>query len=124
MVNAFPNASELQFLVGKQICQVVLNPNAVQFRWVKGGQITAECDIEHVDESGHTHNYDCAAFTGPPLLLHRLVMKTVVALAVEPARLTLGFSGGQQLRFVARLGAGENGSIMFGDDQADGYIVF
>lgn len=81
-------------------------------------------DIEHIDENGQTHSYDNAAFTGPPLLLHRLLSKRTVMLNVEPFCLTLGFEGGQQLRFFAATGRGENGLIMFGQKLEDDYIVF
>lgn len=123
-MNAFPDAAELQFLVGRQLSEIVLQPNAVQFRWWEGGQITAMFDIEHVDEDGRNHRYDNAAFTGSPLLLHRLLSKRIVMLHVEAFCLTLGFEGGQQLRFFAATGRGENGLIMFGANLEEDHIVF
>ena len=123
-MHKFPQSSELQFLVGKELAQIALDPNSVQFRWSEGGQISVTNDLEHVDEDGVVHLYDCAAFTGPPLLLHRLLMKKIVMIEVQPLCLTLGFEGGQQLRLMSEEGPWECGLIWFTDDLADGWIVY
>lgn len=123
-MHAFPDASELQFLVGKELGQIALDPNSVQFRWSEGGQITVNDKLEHVDENGVVHTYDCASFTGPPLLLHRLIMKKVVMIEVQPLRLTLSFEGGQRLRLGTEEGPWECGLIALTDNLADGWIVY
>ena len=120
----FPVASDLAFLIGKELTQIALDPNSVQFRWWGGGQITAQHDFEHVDEDRHTHRYECAAFNGPPLLLHRLIQKKVVMLEADARCLTLGFEGGQLLRLYAEEGRGECGLIQYTDNLADGWIVY
>lgn len=120
----FPQSPELQFLVGRELAQIALDPNSVQFRWSQGGQITVTGDLEHVDEDRIVHPYDCAAFAGPPLLLHRLLMKKVVMIEVQPLCLTLGFEGGQQLRLKSEESPWECGLISFTDDLADGWIVY
>jgi hypothetical protein len=123
-MHPFPQSSELQFLVGRELCQIALDPHSVQFRWAEGGQITVTGDMEHIDESGATHAYDSTAFTGPPLLLHRLLQKKVVMLEVQPLRLTLGFEGGQQLRLLSEEGPWECGVIQIGESPKDGWIVY
>lgn len=123
-MHRFPSASELQFLVGKELSQIALDPNSVQFRWSEGGQITVNDKLEHVDESGTTYAYDCAAFAGPPLLLHRLIMKKVAMIEVQPFCLTLAFEGGQRLRLGTEEGPWECGLIAFTDNLADGWIVY
>ncbi|MGZ3173003.1 MAG: hypothetical protein ACXWJC_08095 [Croceibacterium sp.] len=123
-MHAFPPSSELQFLVGKELCQIAFDPNSVQFRWSEGGQITVNDEMEHVDESGTVHFYDCTAYTGPSLLLHRLIQKKIVMLEVQPFCLTLGFEGGQLLRLRSEEGPWECGLIALSDDLADGWIVF
>jgi hypothetical protein len=123
-MHPFPEASELQFLVGKELCQVALDPNSVQFRWSGGGQITVNDKLEHVDENGVVHPYDCAAFTGPPLMLHRLILKKIVMIEVQPLCLTLGFEGGQRLRLGSEEGPWECGLIALTDDLVDGWIVY
>ena len=123
-MHPFPQSSELQFLVGKELRQIALDPHSVQFRWAEGGQITVTGKIEHVDESGNTRSYDCTAYTGPPLLLHRLILKKIVMLEVQPLCLTLGFEGGQQVRLLSEEGPWECGVIWIGDSIDDGWIVY
>jgi hypothetical protein len=120
-MHPFPSPGELQFLVGKELGQIALDPNSVQFRWSEGGQITVTGELEHLDETGTTH---CAAFTGPPLLLHCLIMKKVVMLDVERLCLTLVFEGGQQLRLRTEEGPWECGLIQFTENLVDGYIIY
>lgn len=123
-MHPFPQASELQFLVGRELSQIALDPNSVQFRWSQGGQITVNDKLEHVDEDGVVHVYDCAAYTGPPLLLHRLLMKKIVMIEAQPLCLTLVFEGGQRLRLGSEEGPWECGLISVTDDLADGWIVY
>lgn len=120
----FPPASELQFLVGKQVSQIALDPHSVQFRWDGGGQITAQWDLEHVDQDGSVHRYDCVAHTAPPLALHRLLNASVSMIDVQPLCLTLEFDGGQLLRLFTEVGNYECGLIQFTENLADGWIVY
>jgi hypothetical protein len=105
------------------LSQVAFDPNSVQFRWWDGGQITAQHDFEHVDDDGRTHLYECAAYAGPPLFLHRLIQK-ILMLEAEPFCLTLMFEGGQMLRLKSEEGPWECGLIQFTENLADGYIVY
>lgn len=123
-MHPFPSTSELQFLIGKELSHITIGPHAVQFHWWNGGLINAQYDFEHVDEDRHTHRYDCTAFTGPPLLLHRLVQKQVLMLQADALCLTLMFDGGQLLRFHSEEGPYECGLIQVTDNLADGWIVY
>jgi hypothetical protein len=123
-MHEFPPLSELQFLIGKELGQVALDPHSVQFRWSEGGQITVQHDFEHVDEEGRTHVYGCTAHVGPPLLLHRLIQKKVLLVEVQPLCLTLTFEGGQILRLRSEKGPWECGLIKLADDLAGDYIVY
>jgi len=106
------------------LAEVAIGSQQVRCCWWEGGQISVQGNLEHVDESGRVHSYDGAAYSGPPLLLHRLIQKRVVMLEVQPMRLTLGFEGGQQLRLLAEAGRGECGVIQFTDKLEDGWIVY
>lgn len=123
-MSPFPAPSELQFLIGNQLSQIALDPHSVQFRWRDGGQITSQYDFDHIDEAGQAHHYDCTAYTGPPLLLHRLIQKKVVTLESEAFCLALVFEGGQILRFRSEVSPYECGVIQFTDNLAAGYIVY
>jgi hypothetical protein len=123
-MHAFPPVSELQFLVGKELGQIALDPNSVQFRWSEGGRITVQWGFEHVDEDGATHSYDCTSWSGPPLLLHRLIQKKISAIEALPLCLTLTFEGGQLLRLKSEHCPYECGIIQFTDHLGDGWIVY
>jgi hypothetical protein len=123
-MHPFPTASELQFLVGKELSHIALAAHSVHLHWWNGGVINVTGDIEHVDETGAVHLFDSTAHTGPPLLLHRLIQKKVVMLDVQPLCLTLAFEGGQQLRLRSEEGPYECGVIQFTDDPQDGWIVY
>lgn len=124
IMHPFPPAAELQFIVGREFGQIVLDPNGVQFRWVEGGQITAQHIVDHLDEHGVTHIYDCSAFTGPPLMLHRLLMKKIMMLNRQDFCLTLMFEGGQRLKLFSEDGPYECGIVMLGDDFDQDFWVF
>lgn len=121
---AFPAVSDLGFLVGKELAQVALDPQGVQFRWEQGGQISAWFEIEHIDDQGHQTRYDGIAFTGPPLLLHRLLQRIVSRIESVPLLLTLHFDDGQRLMLHSQEGPYECGMIQLGRDMADGFIIY
>jgi hypothetical protein len=123
-MHTFPPSSKLQFLIGKELAQISLDPNSVQFRWSESGQITAQFDFEHIDGERNAHRYDCTAFNGPPLLLHRLIGRKVQAVEVEELCLTLVFDDGQLLRLWSEEGPYECGLIQFTNNLADGCIVY
>lgn len=120
----FPSAAELQFLVGKEVGQICLDPNSVQFIFWNGGRISVDYDFTHVADDGKSYDYDCAAFTGPPLLLHRLIAKTIALFEVESLRLTLAFNDGQKLILHSEDGPYECGQIWLTDNIAEGWIVY
>jgi hypothetical protein len=123
-VHLFSSSLKLQFLVGKELAQIALDPHSVQFRWSSGGQVTVQGEMEHVDDDGTTHFYDCAAHCGAPLLLHRLIQKRVISLEVQPLCLTLRFEDGQLLRLKSDEGPYECVVIQLTDDLAEGCLVY
>lgn len=122
-VHPFPPSSELQFLVGKEIGQIALDPWSLQFRFADGGRITVESKIEHIDEEGVPHRYDCQERTGSPLYLHRLLQQPIAAVMAEPLCLTLTLGSGALLRIYSDDGPYECGQI-FRSDAQDDLIVF
>jgi hypothetical protein len=120
----FPAEAQLQFLVGKEVGQIRLDPHSVQFIFWNGGMIHVDHDFVHVADDKKSYDCDCTAHTAPPLLLHRLIAKTITLFEVEPLRLTLAFNDGQKLILHSEEGPHECGQFWFSDDIADGYIVY
>jgi hypothetical protein len=118
-MHAFPPAEDLQFLVGEEITQIALDPNSVQFRFARGGQITVEGDIEHIDASGQPHSYDCTARSTEAIYLHQLLQHPISVVEVQPLCLSLTFANRAVLRIYAELGPYECGQIY----QAQGHII-
>jgi hypothetical protein len=123
-MHPFPPMSELQFLIGKEVSEIAFGAYCVQIRWSDGGHISVEGGMEHIDDDGRTHIYDCVAYSGPPLALHRLLMKKTIMLDVLPLWLTLIFEDGQKLRLKSEEGPYECGLIQFTDSLGEGYIVY
>ncbi|HJS11688.1 hypothetical protein [Sphingopyxis sp.] len=123
-MHPFPAPADLNFLIGKEIGQVCLDPNSVQILFWNGGRVHIEHDLEHVAENRNRYLYDCTAHMGPPLLLHRLVAKVVTSLDVTPFRLTLNLNDGQKLILHSEEGPYECGQIWSADDPAEGYIIY
>ncbi|WP_257544359.1 hypothetical protein [Sphingopyxis sp. DBS4] len=123
-MRSFPPAPDLHFLIGKQLGQVCLDPNSVQLHFWNGGGIHIDHDVDHVTKSGQSCRYDCAAHTGPPLLLHRLIARTIASIDVEPFRLALLFDDGQCLILHSEESAFECGHIWQSDDDASEMIVY
>jgi hypothetical protein len=117
----FPSASELQFLVGKEIGQVCLDPYSLQFRFVDGAQITAELRIEHIDEAGQTHPYNCqAAKKENAIHLDQLLQRKIKSVATDDFCLSLHFDNGAILKIFSEVSPYESGHI----SGQTGYIVF
>lgn len=123
-MHMFPTSAELDFLIGKEIGQICLDPNSVQILFCNGGRIHIEHEFEHIAEDGRSYLYDCAACSGPPLLLHRLIAKTITSLDVTPLRLTLNLSDSQKLILQSEEGPYECGQIWLADNLAEGYIIY
>lgn len=121
---AFPSRAELDFLIGKEIGQICLDPNSVQILFWNGGRIHIQYDFEHIAEDGRSYPYDCAAYSGPPLLLHHLIAKIITSLDVEPFRLTLDLNDGQKLILQSEEGPYECGQIWLADELHEGYIIY
>lgn len=117
----FPPNSELQCLLGEVLAQVLLDPFQVQLKFGSGRSLVAALRIEHVEPNETVWPYDCSASEGPPLLLHRLLQRTVAAVAREDLCLTLTFDDGSALRVVSDLGPYKAGQIW---DPCGGFIVF
>ena len=122
-MHPFPPAADLQFLVGKQIGQITLDPYSLQFRFVNGGQITVEGRIEHVDPAGEMHLHDCQARTGAALYLHQLLQHRITTVEAEPFCLSITFEDGALLRVFSDKGPYERGHIDPADPRC-GLIVF
>jgi hypothetical protein len=120
----FPPEHELQFLLGKEISNVVFGTGSVHFVWWEGGEIHAMRDFDHTDPEGLCHQFGRGMSLNPPSLLHRLIQRKVLALNVDDNSLTLRFDDGQSLVFRAYTGCGENGLILLGKDISEDYIVF
>jgi hypothetical protein len=110
-MHAFPPAEDLQFLIAEEIGQICLDPWSLQFRFARGGQITAEGKIEHIDESGLAHWHDCGNRSGEALYLHQLLKHPISAVGAEPLCLSLTFANGAVLRIYTDLGPYECGQI-------------
>lgn len=89
-MHPFPPASELQFLVGKQLEQICLGQWQFQLAF-DVGSISVESDLEHVDSKGvvRLHNTDEDRLNS--LFVHHLIGQKVTHCAVEPFCLTLTF---------------------------------
>ena len=93
------------------LAQVLLDPFQVQFRFESGRCLVAALRIEHVEPNGTVRPCGCSASEGPTLLLHRLLQRTVAAVAREDLCLTLTFYDGSALRVFSDLGPYEAGQL-------------
>ena len=109
-MHPFPDASKLQFLVGKDLEQVCFGRWQIQFNF-NGARIFAEGDVEHVDEAGAVRRHNTDDTRSAPLYLHHLLGQHVRMLDVEPFRLSLAFSGGDLIRIFSEEGPYECGQI-------------
>ncbi len=118
-MHPFPPASDLQFLVGKQLQQICLGQWQFQFAF-DVGSISVEGDLEHINGEGvvRRHNTDNDRLN--PLFVHHLIGQKVKEYAVEPFCLTLTFER-DTLRIYSEDGPYECGQIY---DDANRLTVF
>ena len=119
----FPPIDDLNFLLGKEISNIVFETCGVHFIWWDGGEIHAMRDFSHIDPEGKYHQFG-EGLLDPPSLLHRLIQRKVVALEVNEDSMVMKFDDGQSLIFHAVAGRGENRLIQFGRTLEDDWIVW
>lgn len=120
----FPQASELQFLVGLEVGQICLDPWSAQFRFADGGQITVEGPFAHLDAEGHLHAHQTGESQDwGPVFFRDLIQQQISLLECEPRRLTLIFGNEAQLRLVSEKIPYESGQI-YPPGREDQPIVF
>ena len=107
----FPPEAELQCFLGDAIAQISLDPHGVRFTFESMRRVVAEFGIEQVDPNGTVWSYDCEAAQGPPLILHRLLYRRVIAIERAELRLTLRFEDGSALVVLTDQGPYEGGHI-------------
>lgn len=120
-MHPFPPAEELKCFVGDAIAQVSLDPYAIQFSFESMRRLVAEQRIEHVEPDGTLWRYDCQAAEGPPLILHRLLYRRIVAVERDDLRLTFRIDDGSALSVWSELGPYESGHI---EAPETGFAVF
>ena len=81
----FPPSAALQCFVGDAIAQVSLDPYGVQFSFESMRRLVAELRIEQIELDGTVWPYECEAAEGPPLIVHRLLYRRIVAVERGPA---------------------------------------
>jgi len=118
---AFPPAANVQCFVGDEIGQVLLDPHSVQFSFASGRRLMAELGLEQIEPNGTVWAYDCEAAEGPPVILHRLVYRPIVAVERNDFRLTFRIEGGSALVVLSELGPYEAGHM---ETSEHGFVVF
>ncbi len=113
-MHPFPAASDLQFLIGKELEQIGLGYWQIQFNF-DGARIIADGDIEHVASDGAVRRHNTDAQRLAPIYLHHLLGQRVRALNVDAHCLTIMFVGGDMVRIFGDDGAYECGQIYNGD---------
>ncbi len=119
-MHPFPEASELQFLVGEELNQICLGRWQINLNF-GSVYIAVEGDLDHVDKAGTVRRYNTDESRLSPLFLHQLLGQKVRMLEVEPFRLTLAFKEGDILRILSDEGPYECGQI---SDENGIQIVF
>jgi hypothetical protein len=109
----FPPASELSSLVGETLVQICLDPHSTQFHF-GASRITAEFAVEQIEPDRTVWRYECVAFEGPSIMLHRLVGKRVTSIESEGLRLKIEFDNEAQLHLLSEIGPYECGQISTG----------
>ena len=107
----FPPTTDLPNFIGDSIGQVRLDPHSVQFAFESGLLIVAEYQIEQIGPDGARSLYDCSAADGPPLVLHRLLYRPIIAVRRSDLILSFETEGGYSLIIFADLGPYESGHI-------------
>ena len=116
-MHPFPPDSELQCFAGDAIAQIWLDPHGVQFVFESQRRLVVEHALVQVEPDGTVWRYDCEAADGPPLILHRLLYKRIVAVAREDLRLTFAIDDGSSLAILSELGSYESGHFWTVDGQ-------
>jgi len=106
----FPPATDLQFLLGKAISHVSLDPYSIYFR-LGTAQITSEDKIEYIDAAGVHRLYDCQTYRGQALHLQNLLEHRISLIESENLCLSLTFENGAILRIFSEIGRYECGHI-------------
>ena len=119
-MHPFPEASELQFLVGVELNQICLGQWQINLDF-GSACIAVEGDLEHVDKAGTVRRYNTDESHLSPSFLHQLFGQKIRMLEVEPFRLTLAFEDGHILRIFSDEGPYECGQI---SDENGIQIVF
>ena len=117
----FPPADDLQCFVGDAIAQISLDPFSIQLSFESTRRLLAEFAIEQIEPNGTLWAYGCQAADGPPLILHRLLYRRIVAVEREDLRLTFKIDDGSALAIVADIGPYESGHI---ETPETGLVVF
>lgn len=118
-MHPFPPASDLQFLVGRQLELICLGLWQSQFAF-DVGSISVEGDLEHVDSEGTVRRHNTDNDRPNPLFVHHLIGQKIMDLRVEPFCLTLKFER-DILRIYSEDGPYECGQIY---DDANQLTVF
>lgn len=107
----FPPASELTWLVDDAIVRLCIEACKIQFGFASGIQLYSEAGLEQYEADGASSIYSGEVDDGPPLLLHRLLQKRIVALVREDWCLKLAFEGGSELSVLSENGYFESGQF-------------
>ncbi|MFL6776950.1 MAG: hypothetical protein ACJ8FN_11220, partial [Sphingomicrobium sp.] len=97
------------------------DPHGVRFSFESLRRLVAELRIEQTEPNGTVWPYDCEAAEGPPLILHRLLYRRIVAVERDDLRLTFRIEDGSALAVLAELGPYESGHI---ETAETGFVVF
>ncbi|MBO9575823.1 MAG: hypothetical protein J7494_08820 [Sphingobium sp.] len=90
-------------MISEELGQVCLDPHGIQFKF-DSLALSVQFEIEHIEADGTRHSYDCTAHVGPPLLLHRLLQKSVKNVERDELAFTLFFEDGARLIVHSELG--------------------
>ena len=110
-MRSFPILTEFPIFVGNMISQICLNPYGVAFSFENGAHINAEFGLEQLEPDGTLYSYDCAGWSGPPLVLHRLPNQPIVSFDRKDFRLTFRFNQGSSLAILSEDSPYESGQI-------------
>lgn len=109
-MHRFPDASELQFLLGNELEQICLGQWQIQFNF-DFARVCVEGELEHLDRTGTVRRHNTDEDRLAPVLLHHLFGQKISKVEVERFCLTLAFNGGDTLRIFSDEGAYECGQI-------------
>jgi len=119
-MHPFPPADEFQCLIGQVIERIGLNPYLTSFS-IGDSELIMEHRLSHIEPDGVLWDYNCQSDGGPPLALHRLLMKRVVAIDRAEHTLTMTFEDGARLIAFSELGPYESGQFRTASGR---YLIF